>query len=110
MSGARIHREGTPQMLMNADSLMEYLGVKDDTLRRFIAEGLPVYWTGGGEGCGLRLFHRQLVDDWFKARMEAEARRRAAEAAKGEASSPPRPVGRPAGAKGGGRRGRHHVN
>lgn len=59
-------------MILKAEQLKDYLGVGDDVLRRFVADGLPCYWTGGSPGCGHRLFHRALVDEWLAQRMRPE--------------------------------------
>jgi hypothetical protein len=55
--------------ILRTEQIKDYLGIGDDTLARYIDEGLPHMWTGLRPGHGHRLFHIALVDEWLTRRM-----------------------------------------
>jgi hypothetical protein len=69
-----------PPVMMTSGALKAYLSVGDEVLARWVAEGMPCEWVSGSRGTGKRLFHRLLVEDWFRERhLRREQERRAEE-------------------------------
>lgn len=61
------------QLLLTHEQMRAKLNVGSATLRRWVAEGLPVVWTGDRRGVGKCLFDPTLAADWLRRRAARQA-------------------------------------